>query len=112
VVAINSDTSARHLKGPGRPIVPERDRAEVLAALECVDYVTVFRETTPARLIGAISPNVLAKGADWKIGKIVGRDIVRATGGRIVRIPLAKGRSTTSIVERILGRRPPRSRLK
>lgn len=105
VVGINSDSSARRLKGPARPIVPERDRAELLAALECVDFVTIFPDLTPARLIAAIIPRILVKGADWKAGNIVGNETVKAAGGRVVRIPLARGRSTTGIIKRIISRR-------
>lgn len=105
VVAVNSDESARRLKGPARPIIPQRDRAELLAALECVDYVTIFSDLTPARLIAAVVPRVLVKGADWRTGDIVGNETLKKTGGRVVRIPLAKGRSTTDIIRRIISRR-------
>jgi D-beta-D-heptose 7-phosphate kinase/D-beta-D-heptose 1-phosphate adenosyltransferase len=101
VVGVNADASVRRLKGPGRPVVPARERAELLAALSCVDFVTVFGADTPARLIGAVRPQVLVKGADWAAGAIVGGDEVRARGGRVVRIPLAPGRSTTRLIRRI-----------
>jgi rfaE bifunctional protein nucleotidyltransferase chain/domain len=104
VVGLNSDRSARRLKGPGRPIIPASDRAELLAALDCVDHVVVFGDPNPARLIAAIRPAVLVKGADWKRGDIVGRATMIETGGRVARIRLAKGRSTTRIIERILSR--------
>jgi rfaE bifunctional protein nucleotidyltransferase chain/domain len=101
VVGINSDRSVRANKGPSRPITPDRERAEVLAAFECVDAVTVFDEETPHDLIAAIQPDVLVKGADWAEDAIVGRDIVEARGGRVVRVPLEPGHSTTRIVEQI-----------
>ena len=104
VVAINSDRSVRALKGPGRPVVPQQDRARVLAGLESVDYVTIFNERTPLRLITRVRPHVLIKGADWASGDIVGRDVVEAHGGRVVRLPLLKGRSTTDVIARILKR--------
>ena len=101
VVAVNSDASVRGLKGSGRPLVPQHDRAEVLAALASVDYVTVFDEPTPRQLIARVLPNVLVKGADWKAADIVGREEVEAAGGRVASIPLAAGYSTTALVERI-----------
>ena len=102
VVGINSDASVRAIKGPTRPIVPQSERAEVLSALECVDYVIIFDETTPLRLITAIKPDILAKGADWAAKEIVGGDIVKKNGGQIRRVTLVKGRSTTNIIKRIL----------
>jgi rfaE bifunctional protein nucleotidyltransferase chain/domain len=104
VVALNSDASVRGLKGAGRPIVPEAERAEVLLALEAVDRVVLYDEPTPVEVVRALVPDVLAKGADWAVDDIVGRPEVQAAGGRVVRIPLVPGRSTTAIVERI--RRP------
>ena len=101
VVGINSDRSVRALKGPGRPIVSQRDRAAVLAALESVDYVTIFNERTPQRLVEALRPHVLIKGADWAASEIVGRDVVRRRGGRIIRFPLLKGHSTSQLIRRI-----------
>jgi len=101
VVAVNSDRSVRANKDPGRPIVPEDERAEVLAALACVDAVVVFDEDTPHEIIAKIQPDVLVKGADWGPDRIIGRDIVEARGGRVVRVPLAKGYSTSEIIERI-----------
>lgn len=101
IVAVNSDRSVRANKGAGRPINPERERAEVLAALACVDAVVVFDEETPHAIVGRIQPDVLVKGADWPADNIVGRDIVEARGGRVERIELAPGFSTTSIIERI-----------
>lgn len=101
VVALNTDASVRRLKGPGRPVFPLRERLEVLAAFEDVDYVTWFAEPTPRRTIAALLPDVLAKGGDWGPTAIVGREEVEAAGGRVVRIPYLKGHSTTSIIERI-----------
>lgn len=101
VVAINSDRSVRGNKGPERPLVPERDRAEVLAALAAVDYVTIFDEATPRELIARVLPNVLVKGADWVPEQVAGREEVEAAGGRVVSIPLAPGYSTSNIVQRI-----------
>lgn len=102
VVGLNSDSSIREIKGETRPIVPERERAEVLSALEFVDYVVVFKEKTPIKLIEAIRPDVLAKGADWAGKDIVGADIVKSAGGRVARITLVKGKSTTNIIRKIL----------
>lgn len=101
IVGINGDSSVRRLKGPWRPILHQKDRALLLAALACVDYVTVFSEATPQRLIAKIKPKVLVKGADWNARHIVGREVVERNGGRVIRIPLLKGHSTTNLVERI-----------
>ena len=101
VVGINSDRSVRRLKGSGRPIVAQRDRARLLAALACVDCVTIFDDPTPQRLIERLRPDVLIKGTDWGFSEIVGSDIVRRHGGRVVRIPLLRGYSTTTLLERI-----------
>ncbi len=94
----------QELKGPGRPIVPEEERAEVLAALECVDYVTVFDEKTPLRIITSLVPDVLVKGGDWPVGQIVGRDVVEGAGGRVVSIDFVEGYSTSEILRRISSR--------
>ncbi len=102
VVGLNSDRSVRKIKGRGRPLVSERDRAAVLSALKVVDYVVLFGEPTPIRLIEAIRPDVLVKGADWKPGHIVGEELVRSYGGRVRRITLLEGRSTSRIIDRIL----------
>jgi D-beta-D-heptose 7-phosphate kinase/D-beta-D-heptose 1-phosphate adenosyltransferase len=102
IVGVNSDRSVRALnKAPDRPINAEHERAEVLAALASVDKVVVFDEDTPHDIISAIQPDVLVKGADWGENAIVGRDVVEARGGRVVRIPLAEGYSTTKILERV-----------
>lgn len=102
VVGLNSDASIRKIKGPSRPIVPARERAEVLSALEAVDYVVQFGEPTPIKLIEAIVPDVLVKGSDWAAHEIVGADVVKANGGRVARVRLVKGRSTTNIIKRVL----------
>jgi D-beta-D-heptose 7-phosphate kinase/D-beta-D-heptose 1-phosphate adenosyltransferase len=103
IVGVNSDRSVRANKGPGRPIVAQDERAEVLAALDYVDGVVVFDEETPHDLIAALQPDVLVKGADWAEDAIVGRDVVEARGGRVVRLPLEPGRSTSALIERIRG---------
>jgi D-beta-D-heptose 7-phosphate kinase/D-beta-D-heptose 1-phosphate adenosyltransferase len=102
VVGVNSDASVRGLdKAPDRPIVPQSQRAEVLAALACVDFVVIFDELDPLRLITAVQPDVLVKGGDWTIDRIVGRDIVESRGGVVKTIPLVPGLSTTSLLQRI-----------
>jgi D-beta-D-heptose 7-phosphate kinase/D-beta-D-heptose 1-phosphate adenosyltransferase len=101
IVALNSDASVRRLKGAGRPILNERERAEVMAALASVDYVTVFDEETPRELIAALLPDVLVKGGDWALDRIVGREEVEASGGRVLALPYVEGSSTTDIIERI-----------
>jgi len=104
VVALNSDRSVRGLKGAGRPVVPELERAQVLLALETVDRVCLYDEETPLEVLLALMPDVLVKGADWPEDAIVGRAEVEAAGGRVVRVALTPGRSTSAILERI--RRP------
>jgi rfaE bifunctional protein nucleotidyltransferase chain/domain len=101
IVGLNSDASVHRNKGEGRPVIPEAERAETLAALECVDVVVLFDEDTPAEIIRAIQPDVLVKGADWPADQIVGRDTVEARGGRVVRVPVEQGYSTTSLIDRI-----------
>jgi D-beta-D-heptose 7-phosphate kinase/D-beta-D-heptose 1-phosphate adenosyltransferase len=101
IVAVNSDASVRRLKGAGRPVVPARQRVEVLAALACVDWVVVFRDDTPRSLIRALRPDVLAKGGDWSLDAIVGADDVRSWGGRVVRLRQVPGARTSQIVERL-----------
>jgi D-glycero-beta-D-manno-heptose 1-phosphate adenylyltransferase len=101
IVGINSDRSVRAIKGPLRPITPEAERAEIVAALACVDAAIVFDEETPHALIAALQPDVLVKGADWAEDAIVGRDIVEARGGRVVRVPIEAGYSTTAILQKL-----------
>ncbi len=101
IVALNSDSSVRMLKGQDRPINPLRDRQEVIAALESVDYVTSFSDATPLKLITALKPQILAKGGDWKIHQIVGAKEVLSWNGRVFSIQLVKGRSTTRILNKI-----------
>jgi D-beta-D-heptose 7-phosphate kinase/D-beta-D-heptose 1-phosphate adenosyltransferase len=104
LIGLNSDRSVRQIKGPQRPITTESERAEVLEALHCVDGVVIFDEETPRDLIAAIQPDVLVKGADWAEDAIVGREIVEARGGRVVRVALEPGHSTSAIIAKI--RRP------
>jgi D-beta-D-heptose 7-phosphate kinase/D-beta-D-heptose 1-phosphate adenosyltransferase len=102
VVGVNSDESVRSLdKAPDRPIVPEAQRAEVLAALGCIDFVVVFSEPDPKALITAVQPDVLVKGGDWSLDRIIGRDVVEARGGLVRTIPLVPGFSTTALIHRI-----------
>jgi D-beta-D-heptose 7-phosphate kinase/D-beta-D-heptose 1-phosphate adenosyltransferase len=102
VVAVNSDSSVRTIKGEKRPINSQAERAEALAALAAVDYVTIFDEADPYRVIQELQPDVLVKGGDWPVEKIIGRDVVEARGGRVVNVPFVEGQSTTGIIERIL----------
>lgn len=104
IVALNSDASVRRNKGADRPLLPQQERAEALAALEAVDHVVLYDEDTPAQLIAALLPDVLVKGADWAEEAIVGRQLVEAAGGRVVRVPLVPGRSSSGLLER--ARRP------
>lgn len=118
IVGLNSDASVRQLKGEGRPVVPERERAEILAAFESVDAVVIFDELTPREVIGRLLPDVLVKGGDWPGDQIVGREEVEAAGGRVVSIPVVPGYSTSAILRKIRegfgekpqpkGARPPR----
>jgi D-beta-D-heptose 7-phosphate kinase/D-beta-D-heptose 1-phosphate adenosyltransferase len=101
IIGLNSDASVRRNKGPERPINPEDERREILEALECVDAVVIFDEDTPAGIIRAIQPDVLVKGADWAADAIVGRDTVEGRGGRVVRVPIEPGYSTTEIVRKV-----------
>ena len=101
IVGLNDDDSVRRNKGPTRPITAQLERAELLAALDCVDAVVLFGEDTPAEIIRAIQPDVLVKGADWATDQIVGRDTVEAHGGRVVRIAVEEGFSTSAIVQRV-----------
>lgn len=102
VVGLNTDRSVRQIKGEKRPIVPQDERAEVLAALEFVDYVVLFDEPDPFALIEKVKPTHLVKGADWPKDKIIGRDVVEKAGGRVVRIPLVRGASSTGVIEKII----------
>lgn len=103
VIGLNSDASVQAIKGPNRPIIPEEDRAEVLAAMEMVDYVSLFDEPTPQQLIEAVQPDVLVKGGDWSIDTIVGREVVWARGGRVLNIPVIEGLSTSAIIRQVVG---------
>jgi rfaE bifunctional protein nucleotidyltransferase chain/domain len=102
IVAVNSDSSVRMIKGAKRPINSEADRMETLAALEAVDFVTLFHEPDPYRIISELQPDVLVKGGDWPIEKIIGRDVVEARGGKVINVPYVEGASTTGIIEKIL----------
>jgi len=105
IVGINTDASVRRLKGPGRPLLPEQERAEVLAALEAVDAVVLFDEDTPRELIAGLLPDILMKGADWS-HFIAGREEVEAAGGKVIAVPLQPGYSTTGILEKLLAQQP------
>jgi rfaE bifunctional protein nucleotidyltransferase chain/domain len=102
VVALNSDRSVRMLKGEGRPILNEKERAEVIAALETVDYVVIFDEETPRELIADLLPDVLVKGGDWGLEEIIGREEVEAAGGTVRSLPYIEGSSTSEIIERVI----------
>lgn len=102
VVALNSDSSVRKLKGVTRPLQSEEDRAKIMAALGCVDFVTVFSEETPESLIRLVKPDVLVKGGDWKVENIVGGPFVQSYGGSVTSLPFVPGRSTSKIVEKIM----------
>ncbi len=104
IVGLNSDSSVRQIKGEGRPIIPQEDRAIILASLHFVDYVVIFEEPTPYELISKIVPDVLVKGSDWSPENVVGRDIVEANGGKVVLIELTPNRSTTNIIKTVLER--------
>jgi rfaE bifunctional protein nucleotidyltransferase chain/domain len=101
IIGLNADASVRRNKGPQRPINHEQERAEILAALECVDCVVIFSEDTPAEIIKAIQPDILVKGADWAEDAIVGRDTVEARGGQVVRVAIEQGFSTTEIIRKV-----------
>lgn len=102
VVGVNSDSSVRNLKGPKRPVLPVKERAEILSGLGCVDYITVFDEIDPLKLIASLHPNVLVKGGDWTKEQIVGSEVVERSGGKVVIIPFVKGASTSNLIETIL----------
>jgi rfaE bifunctional protein nucleotidyltransferase chain/domain len=101
IVALNTDSSAKAIKGSKRPVLPQVDRAELIGAMEMVDYVVLFDEADPYRVIEALRPDVLVKGGDWSPDRIIGSDIVQKTGGKVVLVPYLKGFSTTEIIERI-----------
>jgi D-beta-D-heptose 7-phosphate kinase/D-beta-D-heptose 1-phosphate adenosyltransferase len=101
VIGLNSDASVRQLKGEGRPVMAERERAEILAALECVDAVVIFDDLTPREMIAALLPDVLVKGGDWPGDQIVGREEVEVAGGRVVSVPVVPGYSTSAILRKI-----------
>ena len=100
VVGVNSDASVKVLKGPTRPVQNESDRAEILAALGCVDYTVIFTEETPAKLIETVKPDVLVKGGDWKPEQIVGADFVQKNGGKVMSLQFVDGKSTTKLIEK------------
>jgi len=102
IIALNSDRSVRSLKGYPRPFIPQEERAEMVSALECVDYVIIFDQDNPLELINAIEPDVLVKGGDWNLNTIVGRDVVESYGGRVFALPLVPGISTTQIINSIV----------
>lgn len=104
VVGLNSDESVRQIKGPLRPIIGQEQRAEVLSGLACVDYVTIFDEPDPLTIIQALQPDVLVKGADWGLSEIIGADAVMSRGGRVERISIVPGASTSDIIEKIVER--------
>ena len=101
VLALNSDSSVRSIKGEKRPLMNEKERAEILTALECIDFVTIFQELTPLELINYLKPDILIKGGDWPEEKVVGREEIKKWGGRVAIIPEVEGKSTTNIVEKI-----------
>jgi rfaE bifunctional protein nucleotidyltransferase chain/domain len=103
IVGINSDDSVKILKGPGRPVIFESERAEILASLECVDAVTIFDELTPQKVVAALLPDILVKGGDWPGNQIVGREEVEAAGGKVVRAEIVEGYSTTDMLQKIRG---------
>ena len=99
VVGLNSDASVKRIKGPLKPLLPLEERAEMLLALDCVDYVTFFEEDDPYNIIKTLKPEVLIKGGDWTIDKIIGADLVQSWGGKVMNIPVVEGRSTTNLIE-------------
>jgi D-beta-D-heptose 7-phosphate kinase/D-beta-D-heptose 1-phosphate adenosyltransferase len=112
VLGLNSDSSVRKLKGPQRPLISEQQRAQILAALDCIDYITVFSELDPLNLIRAVEPDVLVKGGDYKPEEVVGREIVETSGGKVVIVPLIENLSTSAIVQNIIEKyteHPPQS---
>lgn len=104
VVGVNSDHSVRNLKGPGRPILPEEERAEILSGLNCVDYITIFDKPDPLELISSLRPHILVKGGDWTKETTIGREVVERSGGEVVILPFVEGTSTSNLIETILKR--------
>ena len=104
VVGVNSDASVRKLKGPKRPILPEEERAGILSGLGCVDYITIFSEIDPLKLIASLRPDVLVKGGDWTKEQTVGKEVVERSGGEVVILPFVKGASTSSLIHTILSK--------
>jgi rfaE bifunctional protein nucleotidyltransferase chain/domain len=104
VVGLNSDASVKRLKGPRKPLLPLAERAEMLLALSCVDDATFFEEDDPYRLIQTLRPDVLVKGGDWALDKIIGADLVRSWGGKVLNIPVVEGRSTTNLIQMVVER--------
>lgn len=111
IVAINSDSSVRKIKGESRPITPQEERAEILSALSCVDYVTIFEETDPLRSISLIKPDLLVKGGDYRKEEVIGREVVEKDGGKVLIIPMIEGASTTGLVGRIIQRSEVRDQM-
>lgn len=101
VVGLNSDASVRRIKGPLKPLLPLEERAEMLLALSCVDYTTFFEEDNPYNIIKILRPDVLVKGGDWAIDKIIGGDLVQSWGGKVLNIPVVEGRSTTNLIQMV-----------
>jgi D-beta-D-heptose 7-phosphate kinase/D-beta-D-heptose 1-phosphate adenosyltransferase len=104
VVGLNSDASVKRLKGPQKPLLPLAERAEMLLALSCVDYATFFEEDDPLKLVQTLQPDVLVKGGDWALDKIIGADVVRARGGKVLNVPVTEGRSTTNLIGLVVER--------
>ena len=104
VVGLNSDASVKRIKGPLKPLLPLAERAEMLLALDCVDYVTFFEEDDPYNIIQILKPDVLVKGGDWALDKIIGGDLVQSWGGKVMNIPVVPGRSTTNLIEMVVER--------
>ncbi len=104
VVGLNSDASVRRIKGPLKPLLPLEERAEMLLALSCVDYATFFEEDNPHHLIRILRPDVLIKGGDWAVDKIIGSDLVQSWGGKVLNIPVVEGRSTTNLIQMVVQR--------
>ena len=104
VVGLNSDASVKRIKGPLKPLLPLAERVEMLAALSCVDYVTFFEEDDPFNVVKTIKPDILVKGGDWAVDKIIGGDLVQSWGGKVMNIPVVEGRSTTNLIQMVTER--------